>query len=62
MEPYRKGDLKKGNAYLDTSGTYCAQVRCENCKLEEPIWIKKGQMVKESHCPECGCLELSIIE
>jgi len=46
----------------DEQGTYKVNVSCSNCDFghfyREHIEISKGQTVKDTKCPECGCKTL----
>lgn len=37
---------------------YTVKVRCGNCGYTDGGVFKKGQTVRESKCPECGCREV----
>lgn len=39
-------------------GKYKAQAKCENCGWSGKLEVKKGILVEEELCPECGCMTL----
>ena len=44
------------------TGTYKANVKCENCKRTAKVYIEKGtsvdEFIKNNICKYCGCKQL----
>ncbi len=53
----RKEDVSsREKGTMDTSDYYSFYADCSNCGFGDKVWIRKGFLIVQALCPECGCL------
>jgi rubrerythrin len=56
----RKEDTREGEMFMDMSDHYSFYGKCSNCPLNIVLlWVRKGYLIDEAKCPNCGCKTLS---